>query len=76
MAEMRINPNDLTSSLNEKEIKKKKKRVLYPNVRFNLEIKKSIDGNISEYNFNKIMLKALVSVNINSVFVSSKISSF
>ena len=52
--------NDLTS-LNENEIKKKKKRVLYPNIRFNLEIKRTNDGNINEYNFNKIMLKALVS---------------
>ena len=58
---IRANTNDL-ASLNEKEIKKKKKRVLYPNIRFNLEIKKPNDGNISEYNFNTIMLKALVRI--------------
>jgi hypothetical protein len=56
---IRLNANDLTN-LNENEIKKKK-RVLIPNIRFNLEIKKSTDGNINEYNFNTIMLKALVS---------------
>ena len=58
---MRMNTNDLNVlNENKNEIKKNKKFVQYPNIRFNLEIKKSNDGNITEYNFNKIMLKALV----------------
>ena len=56
-----MNTNDLNVlNENKNEIKKNKKFVQYPNIRFNLEIKKSNDGNITEYNFNKIMLKALV----------------
>lgn len=42
------------------QFKKKKKRIVYPNVRFNVKIEKPSSDIFTQYNYNKILLKALV----------------